>query len=325
MTNYLKIAVWVFVYVSNIALLCMWMKLSAKKRKMHTVSANITAGIVMVTISAAMCYVNYAGKVIITVLCGFLCFVVTSALLYEDNLERRQNEEARLEDARINYNEKYYEDLDKIHEQYDIFIHDMKHMMRTVNALAGEGRCKEIEGLIGDMQIKVGNIQNRIICSHKILNAMLTERKAYADECGAGLELEIAEPLYLQNIDDVDLITLVGNLLDNAIEAETRSHGREGVLCRIHMSGNGIHAVIQIENSYDSNKEKDVETGSVRSLDNIGNKHGIGLKSVKKVVRKYGGVFDCWQNDGRYRVKVILPVQANAENILYKARFLDVT
>ena len=227
------------------------------------------------------------------------------------NLGRKQNEEAELENMRINYNEKYYKDLDEIHEQYDVFIHDMKHTMRTVNALAEEGRCKEIKELIGDMQIKVGNIQNRIICSHKILNAMLTERKAYADVCGAALELEIAEPLYLQNIDDVDLITLIGNLLDNAIEAEIHAHERNGVLCRIHMSGNGFHVIIQIDNSY---TEKIAETEHLQHPNNIGNKHGIGLKSVKEVVRKYGGVFDCWQSDGRYSVKVILPVQAETEN-----------
>ena len=229
------------------------------------------------------------------------------------NLGRKQNEEAELENMRINYNEKYYKELDEIHEQYDVFIHDMKHTMRTVNALAEEGRCKEIKELIEDMQIKVGNIQNRIICSHKILNALLTERKAYADECGADLELEIAEPLYLQNIDDVDLIILIGNLLDNAIEAEIHAHERNGVLCRIHMSGNGIHVVIQIENSY-AEKSAGTEKETVRHSDNIGNKHGIGLKSIKEVVRKYGGVFDCWQSDGRYIVKVILPVQTETEN-----------
>lgn len=228
------------------------------------------------------------------------------------NLGRKQNEEAELENMRINYNEKYYKDLDEIHEQYDVFIHDMKHTMRTVNALAEEGRCKEIKELMGGMQIKIENIQNRIICSHKILNAMLTERKAYADECGADLELEIAEPLYLQNIDDVDLITLIGNLLDNAIEAEIHAHERNGILCRIHMSSNGLHVVIQIENSYTENGAG-AETETVRHSDNIENKHGIGLKSVKEVVRKYGGVFDCWQSDGRYIVKVILPVQAENE------------
>ena len=227
------------------------------------------------------------------------------------NLASRQNKEDKLENMRIDYNEKYYKDLEEIHEQYDVIIHDIKHMMRTVNTLAEEGRCKEIEDLIGDMQIKVGNIQKRMICSHKILNAMFTERKAYADERGAALELEISEPLYLQNIDDVDLITIIGNLLDNAIEAEIRSHGREGVLCRIHMSSNRIHVVIQIENSY---TDKEAETETIRHSDIIGNRHGIGLKSVKGVVRKYGGVFDCWQSEGRYIVKVILPVQTEAEN-----------
>ena len=227
------------------------------------------------------------------------------------NLIRRQNKDEKLENKRIDYNEKYYKDLEEIHEQYDVIIHDIKHMMRTVNTLAEEGRCKEIEELIGDMQIKVLNIQKRTICSHKILNALLTERKAYADERGVVLELEIAEPLHLQNIDDVDLITLIGNLIDNAIEAEICSHEQKGVLCRIHMSSNRIHVVIQIENSY---TDKEAGTETIHHSDSIGNRHGIGLKSVKETVRKYGGVFDCWQSDGRYIVKVILPVQTGAEN-----------
>ncbi|MCM1235164.1 MAG: ATP-binding protein [Ruminococcus flavefaciens] len=240
-------------------------------------------------------------------------YLKTALGMFAD-LGRKQNKEAKRENTRINYNEKYYKDLDEIHEQYDVFIHDIKHMMRTVNSLAQEGRCKEINELIRDMQIKVGNIQNRIICSHKILNAMLAEKKAYADECGAGLELEVSEPLYLQNIDDVDLITLMGNLLDNAIEAEIHAHERDGVLCRIQMSGNGFHVVIQVENSYAG---KSAGTESLQHLNNIGNKHGIGLKSVKKVVRKYGGIFDCWQNDGRYIVKVILPVRVETENEVF--------
>lgn len=233
------------------------------------------------------------------------------------SLKKRRNEEANLENMRLAYNEKYYNDLDEVHEQYDIFIHDIKHTMRTVKALAKESGCVEIEELIGNMQIKIGNIQNRIICSHKILNALLNERKAYADERGAELELDIAEPLYLKDIDDIDLITIIGNLLDNAIEAETHAKEREGVLCRIHMSGNGLHIIIQIENSYNGRAVKRAQPEALRYSNSIGNKHGIGLKSVKEAVEKYGGIFNCEQSDKRYSAKVILPIQANAEKEVF--------
>lgn len=116
--------------------------------------------------------------------------------------------------------EKYYQDLEELHEQYDTFIHDMKHTMRTIASLTSEGATDEIIDLIDGLRMSLSRIEQNIICSHKILNALFIERKAYADEREIMLEFDITEPLCLQDIDDTDLVTLVGNILDNAIEAE---------------------------------------------------------------------------------------------------------
>lgn len=194
--------------------------------------------------------------------------------------------------------EKYYKDLEKMHEQYDVFIHDMKHSMRTIAALSEEGNCEEIRHIIEDMRMTVGSIDDQYICSHKILNSLLSERKGYAHDNGTVFELDISEPLYLQAIDNLDLITLMGNLLDNAIEAEIHSARQEGIICSMHMSRNGMHVIIQVENSFEEKRRK-VSSG----------KHGIGLKSVNEIVRKYGGIFENSKSEGRYSVKVILPVQ----------------
>lgn len=229
-----------------------------------------------------------------------------------------KSKDLELENTRLKLEEKYYSDLEKLHEQYDIFLHDMKHTMRTIAALSEEGNCKEIGRLIEKMQTTLGSIDDQIICSHKILNSLLAERRAYADEKGVVLELEISEPLYLQQIDDLDLIALMGNLLDNAIEAEIHSGKQAGILCNMHMSNNSRHMVIQIENNFEEKRRSDAEAikqqgnlqENAKNLQrNIGNKHGIGLKSVNEVVRKYGGILESKQINGRYNVKVILPVQ----------------
>lgn len=202
---------------------------------------------------------------------------------------------------------KYYQDLEMTQEQYDVFLHDMKHTMRTIAALAETGDCGRIGCLIKDLRVALSNIEWKMICSHKILNALLVERKEYADDNGVILNLDIKEPLCLQDIEDVDIITLIGNLLDNAIEAEKGVKSKEGVQCSMWMSREGRHILIQVENSYEEkqgNKENSRES-KVR----IGEKHGIGCKSMKKIVKKYGGIMESSKAGGRYRVKVILPVQ----------------
>lgn len=204
--------------------------------------------------------------------------------------------------------EKYYQDLETMQEQYDVFLHDMKHTMRTIAALAETGDCDRIGHLIKDLRVALGNIEWKMICSHKILNALLVERKEYADDNGVILDLDIKEPLFLQDIEDVDIITLIGNLLDNAIAAEKGVKSKEGVQCSMWLSREGRHMLIQVENSY-AEKPGNKETGRELKA-RIGEKHGIGCKSMKKIVKKYGGIMESSKADGRYRVKIILPVQS---------------
>lgn len=210
--------------------------------------------------------------------------------------------------------EKYYQDLEMLHEEYDVFLHDMKHTMRTIAALSREGNGREIEHLIEGLQISLGDIEEMMICSHKVLNALLVERKGYASDNGVILELDIIEPLNLQEIDDMDLITLMGNLLDNAIEAEKECEKRAGILCSMRLAKEGRHLLIQIENSYR-------ERGNKRSFrkstaGRIGQKHGIGLGSVRRIVKKYGGIMESRKSGGRYWVKIILPVHGAEESAI---------
>lgn len=214
----------------------------------------------------------------------------------------------RKKDICIALKEKYYQDLETMQEQYDVFLHDMKHSMRTIAALAETGDCDGIGDLVKDLRVTLGNIEWKMICSHKILNALLVERKAYADDNNVILNLDIKEPLCLQNIEDVDIVTLIGNLLDNAIAAEKEVKSKEGVLCSIWMSREGRHVLIQVENSYET-KRGNKEKGRGEKA-RIGEKHGIGCKSMRKIVSKYGGVMESTKAGGRYQVKMILPVQS---------------
>lgn len=214
--------------------------------------------------------------------------------------------------VRFEMEEKHYKNMDTLHEQYDIYIHDMKHTMRAIAALAEDGDCERIGSLIDKMRINIGNIEQKIICSNKVLNALLLERKGYAQDNGVVMEMEIREPLYFQEIDDPDFITLMGNLLDNAIEAEKCAEKREGILLSMRMAREGRHMIIHLENSC-GEKAGNRKAGMKRS-ERIGNKHGIGLESIRNTVRKYGGIIENEKSGGRYLVKVILPVRSEWED-----------
>lgn len=237
----------------------------------------------------------------------------TAALYLHEMLSAMMIKAQALEkiNVRLEMEARHYQNMDNLHEQYDTYIHDIKHTMRTIAALSEEGDCERISGLINKMRINIGNIEQKTICSDKVLNALLLERKGYAEDNGIMMETEIREPLYLQEIDDTDLIALMGNLLDNAIEAEKRSGKREGIILSMKMAREGRHVLIHLENSYE---EKYSDKVVIKRNEGMGHKHGIGLGSIRDIVRKYGGIIETDKYEGRYLAKVILPVQSKWEN-----------
>lgn len=257
--------------------------------------------------------INIRMKIVLAII-GIAFIMADSATVYlHETLSVMMMKAKSLEmvNARLDLEVKHYQNMDSLHEHYDTFIHDMKHTMRTIAALAEEGDCEKISRLIEKTRMNIGNIEQKTICSNKILNALLSERKSYADDNSIEIEMEISEPLYFQEIDEMDLITLMGNLLDNAIEAEKHAKKQEGILLCIRMAREGRHLIIHLENSYEDNYNH----GKIRikRSERIGDKHGIGLESVKDIVRKYGGIIENEKSDGRYLVKVILPVQSEWE------------
>lgn len=227
------------------------------------------------------------------------------------NAMTMKTQELEMVNTRLELEAKHYQNMDSLHEQYDSYIHDMKHTMRTIAALAEEGDCEKIGSLIDKMRMNIGNIEQKMICSNKVLNALLSERKSYADNNGIVMNMEIREPLYFQEIDELELIVLMGNLLDNAIEAEKCAKNQEGIHLCIRMAREGRHMIIQLENSCDD-KHSDRKI-KIKRDGQLGNKHGIGLESVQNIVRKYGGIIENEKSEGRYLVKVILPVQSEWE------------
>ncbi|MCM1156855.1 MAG: GHKL domain-containing protein [Roseburia sp.] len=220
----------------------------------------------------------------------------------------RENAKSLSRDECARMKEKYYQDLEGLQEQYDSFLHDVKHTMRAIASLASEGADEEIISLIEGLRVSLSRIEKNIICSHKILNALFAERKSYADERDIVLEFDVAEPLYLQGIDDTDLLTLAGNILDNAIEAEAQAEKAEGISFSMRMAKGNWHIIIQVENSY---SEKESNNGSENpETGRVGAKRGIGLRSIRKIVRKYGGMMKDKKEDGRFYIKIILPVQS---------------
>lgn len=226
-----------------------------------------------------------------------------------------ENKRLELQHAQDELERKYYGEIADMHQKYDIYLHDVRRMIRIIASMVEDQQWDNASLLTDYMADSIQDIRKNTLCLHEILNALLVDRRSYAESLGLTMTIDVKEPLLLGAITEIDLVALTGNLLDNAINAEKDAAEKKGIMCLICTALDGGHIIVEIRNSYDKIKEKNKRAArkSDRKTGEIGRKHGIGLVSVGEIIRKYGGILSTLDEDNRYFVKAILPSEGKTE------------
>ena len=114
-------------------------------------------------------------------------------------------------------------------------------------------------------------------------------------------------------IRDADLCAVLGNLLDNALEAAEKVEAAEGRWVRLTMRGIHQMLVIRVENGF---QEKPVEErGEWKSTKTEGGLHGWGLKSARIAAEKYEGTVSTVCEQNVFRATATLCFRLSREEI----------
>lgn len=181
--------------------------------------------------------------------------------------------------------------------------HDTKQHYMVLQAMAEQKHYIELEQYLSNLlelvystKKEISNTENLVIDAlvNNKLEVLRQEIKIVSDiHVPADLEYEAA-----------DLGVLLGNILDNAIEALERIKENRYIKLFIKYECSGLF--ITCINSYDGilNKNKN---GEIVSRKKENENHGFGLFSIKAVVDKYHGAVVLETDDGVFKIKVYLP------------------
>lgn len=180
----------------------------------------------------------------------------------------------------------YYQALQKQSENQRILIHDIKNHLQSVHGLAqttgDHAVVSYIETILSDM---VHNQPIRL-CTDPILNSILLKTQEQCKTKQIDFQCDVREDC-LASMDASSITTLYGNLLSNAMEAAEQSANpfiELSVTKRIEQQ----QIVISIINSCDDSPIPDGIGGFIsHKKDKL--VHGLGLKSIQRIVKRYHG------------------------------------
>lgn len=186
----------------------------------------------------------------------------------------------------------YYTQIQEVNTKYKEFIHNTNHYIKAIGTLIAADQNADALNIISELNIELEKGAGIIYSEHGVLNSILSEKKTIAEKKNVEMDIYVEPGTQFGTATDVDLVTILSNLLDNAIEATIKCENRHSVRVRIYMQNQGNICVIKVTNSFNGELIQNGNTFiSTKKENGI---HGIGLKSVANTTEKCGGYLECY-------------------------------
>lgn len=149
-----------------------------------------------------------------------------------------------------------------------------------------------------------------LILENPIVVAHIYQEMCRAKDIGIDLKLSLSCSLKVIDVPDVYLIEIIGNILDNAMDAVLERELHETVYLSIYQEDKAV--CIHVCNEHDKIPHSEYSKFFLSGYSSKGDERGLGLPYVKKIVNKYKGIIEIGNREVEqkncFSVKVSLPI-----------------
>lgn len=193
-------------------------------------------------------------------------------------------------------------DAEKQYNEMRNIRHDMKNHLQCISELIKKNEIvKAQEYLTNILENRLTSICQYVNTGNRVVDVIANTKLSICQNENIKTIVDISG--FDLNIDDVDICIVLGNLFDNAIEYSRKLDVDKMICLEMSQKKSYVNIIVKniIESSVLQNNPKLITNKSKREL------HGIGLKSVKDVIEKYGGMMDLYEQNNFFITDVWLP------------------
>lgn len=231
-------------------------------------------------------------------------FLLICLLVYRFILNMCQNYQDTLKEhaaiQQLSLREETYNENRLIFEQMRTLRHELKNHMFYMDYLIDQKRYQELHEYFMEFYQKEYADYGYWDTSNSPINTLLNQKQIAAENSQVKMTIDSSLPEHI-GIRDVDLCTILANLLDNALESCQK---QEEAWIHVCLSQKKEYISLLIENSIDH----DILTDNPSLFTTKANRqlHGIGLAVVRKLVQKYDGILQFSVENHAFIVKISL-------------------
>lgn len=206
----------------------------------------------------------------------------------------------KLVEYQTEQSEKHLNEVRSIHKEMRGYKHDFHHHLQALKGQLEAGEVDRALAYIEQLDNQLMNVGTLLKTGNVSLDAILSAKIAQAKAENIAVTVKANVPDAL-TISDLELSIIIGNLLDNAIEACRTVTGERFI--RIFISMKGTMLYFSMLNAAGAKKKK---TGSLFATHKDG-VHGFGLRRAEAILEEHGGWVKYNSEDGAFTSEFLVP------------------
>ena len=245
---------------------------------------------------------NWLIKLLLICILCIILSVTFTILLLKSKYDRR------LSDFQDSLLKKQRDEVQNIYQTMRAWRHDYHNHIQSIKAMLAMKKFQELDDYLGTLEQDLDSIDIAIRTGNVSLDAILSSKVSIARKNNIEVNCSARVPGELK-ISDVHLCAIVGNLLDNAIEAceKIKSSGENAFpqkFIRIYIGMFKEQLYISVSNSTNAKHRRRLNELVTSKL----GEHGFGLRRIDKIAEQYDGFVNRKNEPGIFATEVMLPL-----------------
>ncbi len=199
---------------------------------------------------------------------------------------------------------KHYDEVENIYRQMRGWRHDYHNHIQTMKAHLTLSQVEELKNYLDKLDTDLTTVDTMLRTGNIMVDAILNSKISLAKSKNISITAKATVPEELK-VSEIDLCVIIGNLLDNAMEACLKQANEADRFIRVYIGKLKGQLYISVSNSMGGEIKKNGKA-YISTKDSA--THGFGLMRVDRIAEKYDGYVNRQHEEGVFATEIMLPL-----------------